>query len=126
MWPAEVYRYYFDKCSSELTHLIPLPFSRGWSTCYSNRLHDCLVTVSRCCKDVCVNIFFPRTDRLRPWNFLPIECLPLTYDVNDFKSRINTVNCRFFLKRFPVCFNLFVLPFLVTLCLIVAVQPCLG
>ena len=30
-------------------------------------------------------------------------------------------NYRFFLKRFPVCFNLFVLHFLVTPCLVVAV-----
>ena len=34
-------------------------------------------------------------------------------------------NCRFFLNRFPACFNLFVLPFLVTPCLVVAVQPCM-
>ena len=33
--------------------------------------------------------------------------------------------CRFFLNRFPACFNLFVLPFLVTPCLVVAVQPCM-
>ena len=32
---------------------------------------------------------------------------------------------RFFLNRFPVCFNLFVLLFLVTSCLVVAVQPCM-
>ena len=32
-------------------------------------------------------------------------------------------NRRFLLKRFPVCFNLFVLLFLVTPCLVVAVQP---
>ena len=51
-------------------------------------------------------------------NYLPIECFPLTYDLNGFK-------CRFFLNRFPVCLNLFVLLFLVTPCLVVAVQPCL-
>ena len=32
-------------------------------------------------------------------------------------------NCRFFPKRFSVCFNLFVLLFLVTPSLAVAVQP---
>ena len=36
-----------------------------------------------------------------------------------------TDNCRFFLKRFPVCFNPFVLLFLVSPCLVVAVQPCM-
>ena len=50
--------------------------------------------------------------------------------LNGFKSKINrhlliVVNYRFFLKGFPVCFNLFVLLFLVTPCLAVAVQPCM-
>ena len=34
-----------------------------------------------------VNSFFPHT--ARPWNSLPIECFPLTYDLNGFKFRIN-------------------------------------
>ena len=34
------YRYYFGRCSSELAQLIPLPFSRGRSTRYSDRLHN--------------------------------------------------------------------------------------
>ena len=42
-----------------------------------------------------------------------------------FRSSQLSFNCRFFLIRFPVCFNLFVLLFLVTPCLIVAVQPCM-
>ena len=36
------YRYYFGRCSSELAQLVPLPFSQGRSTRYSNRLHDFL------------------------------------------------------------------------------------
>ena len=36
------YRYYFGRCSSELTQLVPLPYSRGRSTRYSDRLHDFL------------------------------------------------------------------------------------
>ena len=81
------YRYYFGRCSSELAHLVPLPYSRGRSTRYSHRLHDFSVTIRRCYKDVSVNNFFPRTARL--WNSLPIECFPLTYDLSGFKSRIN-------------------------------------
>ena len=57
------YRYYFGKCSSELAQLVPLPFSRGRSTQYSDRLHDFSVTIPRCYKDVYVNSFFPRTAR---------------------------------------------------------------
>ena len=70
------YRYYFSRCSSELAQLVPLSFSRGRSTRYFDRLHGCSVTISRCYKDVYVNSFFPRTDRL--WNSLPIESFPLT------------------------------------------------
>ena len=81
------YRYYFGRCSSELAHLIPLPFSRGRSTSYSDRLHNFPVTIPRCYKDVYANSFLPCTARL--WNSLPIECFPLTYDFSGFKSRIN-------------------------------------
>ena len=81
------YRYYFGRCSSELAQLVPLPFSWGRSSRYSDRLHDSFVTITRCYKDVYVNSFFPRTARL--WNYLPIECFPLTYNLNGFKSRIN-------------------------------------
>ena len=80
------YRYYFGRCSSELAQLVPLPFSRGRSTRYSDRLHDYSVTIPSCYKDVYVNSFFPRTARL--WDSLPIECFLLTYDLSAFKSRI--------------------------------------
>ena len=73
------YRYFFGRCSSELAELVPLPYSRGRSTHYSDSLHDFSVIIARC--------FFPPTARL--WNFLPIECFPLTYYLNGFKSRIN-------------------------------------
>ena len=74
------YRYYFGRCSSELAQLVPLPYSRGRSTRHSDRLHDFSVTIRRCYKDVYVNSFR---------NYLPIECFPLTYDLNGFKSRNN-------------------------------------
>ena len=76
------YRYYFGRCSSQL---VPLPYSWGRSTRYFDRLHDSSIPISRCYKDVYVNSFFSRT--ARPWNSLPIECFPLTYDLNCFKSR---------------------------------------
>ena len=47
------YRYYFGRCSSELTQLVPLPYSRGRCTRYSDRLHYFSVTNPRCYKDVC-------------------------------------------------------------------------
>ena len=81
------YRYYFGRCSSELAQLVPLPFSRGRSTCYSDRLHDFSITIPKCYKNVYANRFFPGTARL--WKCLPIECFPLAYDLSAFKSRIN-------------------------------------
>ena len=82
------YRYYFGTCSYEPSQLLSLPHSQRRSTRYSDRLHDFSITIPKCYKDVYVNCFFPRTARL--WNFLSIECFPLSYDLNDFKSRINT------------------------------------
>ena len=56
--------FYFGRCSSELAQLVPLPFSQGRSTRYSDRLYNFSVTIPICYKDVYVNNFFPRTARL--------------------------------------------------------------
>ena len=69
------YMYYVG--SSELAELIPLPFSRGRSTRYSDRFHDFSATIPRCYKDVYVNSFFPCM--AEAWNSLPKECFPLTF-----------------------------------------------
>ena len=61
------YRHYFGRCSYEPAQLVPLPYSQGRSTLYSDRLHDFSVTIPRCCMDVYVNSFFPRTVRL--WTY---------------------------------------------------------
>ena len=81
------YIYYFGRFSSELAELVPLSYTRGRSTHYSDRLHDFSVIIPRCYKDVNVNSFFLRTARL--WNSLPIECFPLTNHLSGFKSVIN-------------------------------------
>ena len=81
------YRYYFGRYFSELAQVVPLPFSQEKFSFYSGRLHDFPVTIPRCYKDVYVNTFFPRTARL--WNYVPIKCFPLTYNLNGFKSRIS-------------------------------------
>ena len=49
------YRYYFGRCFSELAQLVPLPYFRGRSTRYSDRLHDFFVTIRRFYKNVYVN-----------------------------------------------------------------------
>ena len=81
------YGYYFGRCSSGLAQLVPLPYSRGRSTRYSDTLHDFSVTIPRCYKDVYVHSFIPYTAKI--WNSLPVECFPLNFDLNGLKSRIN-------------------------------------
>ena len=80
-------RYYFDRYLCELSKLVALPHSHGRSTRDYNWLYDFSVSIPRCCKNVYVNSFFPYTARL--WNSLPVECVPLTYNLNGFKCRIN-------------------------------------
>ena len=74
--------YFFGRCPSKLAQLVPLPFSQGRPTRFSDRLYDFSVTIPRCYKDVYVNSFFPRTARL--WNSLPKECFSLTYDLEVY------------------------------------------
>ena len=71
----------------KLAELVLHPFSRGRSICYSDRLHDFSAAIPRCYMDVYVNSFFPCKARF--WNSLLIECFPFTYDLNDFKFRMN-------------------------------------
>ena len=78
------YRYYYGRCSSELAQLVPLLYSRGRSTGYSDRLHNVSATSPGFCKDVHVNFVFPCIARLS--YSLPIKHFPLTYDLSDFKS----------------------------------------
>ena len=86
MYILIVYKYYFRRCLSELAQLVPLPYSRVRSACYSERLHDFSVTIPRCHKDVYADSFFFHIVRL--WNSLPGECFPLTYNLNGVISSI--------------------------------------
>ena len=46
-----------------MAELVPLPYSRGRSSCYSNRMHDFSV-IPRCYKDVYVNGIFLHSQSL--------------------------------------------------------------
>ena len=78
---------FFGKWSSELLQLVPLPYSRGRSARYSDKLHDFSVTIPRCYTDVYVNNLFSCIAKF--WNSLLIECFPFTYDLSGFNSGIN-------------------------------------
>ena len=81
------YRHYFVRCSSELAQLVPLPFSRGRSTRFSDRFHDFSVSISR---------LFLHTAIL--WNSLSIECVPLTYDLSGFKGCVCSIFASLFFR----------------------------
>ena len=83
------YRYDFGICSSELAQLVPLLYTWGRSTRYSDRLHDFSATILRCYKDVYANSFFPRTASL--WISLPAECFPLTYDLSVLSVELTNI-----------------------------------
>ena len=58
-----LYRYYFGRCFSELTKLVPLPYFRKRSTCYSDRLHIFSFTIPRCCNILCTSHPHPLSAR---------------------------------------------------------------
>ena len=90
---------------------------------YCDRLHDFSVTWM-----LYFNLFFPSTARL--WNSMTAECCHLTYDRNGFRSRINRhlLSLDSFWTVFLQAFHIFFFPFLflVTPCLLVALQPCMA
>ena len=47
-----------------------------------------------------VNSLFPGTAML--WNYMPIECFPLTFDLNGFKSRINKIESHLRTTAVPI------------------------
>lgn len=82
-----------------------IPYSCKRSFCYSKRLHDFIVTIPGCYKDVNINSFFPRT--ISTSNSLTAECFPFTCNLNAFMSRVNRYPLfLFFLVSFPISTNL--------------------
>ena len=69
-----------------LTELVPIPFSNGKSTHYSNSFLDSSVTIPICFKDVNVNNVFLHTARL--WNYLLEMLFFCTYNLNGSISRV--------------------------------------
>ena len=68
-------------------------------------------------KDVCFNNLFLCTATL--WNSLPAECFLCLW------SKRHILVLRFFKGAFMYAFHLFILLFLTTFCLAVAIKPCL-
>ena len=98
------YGHYFGICPSKLAEQVPLPYSRGRSCRFSNRMHDFSV-ISRCYKDVYFSSIFSHTVRL--WNSLPAKRVPLIYDLNGFTSTVNDTFWGGFLNNFLKSFSFF-------------------
>ena len=81
-------RYYFGRCTSELAQLVQLPFSRGRSTRYSDRLHNFSVTFPRSYKMSMSTVYF-LVQLDQALEFSAYKCFPLSNDLNGFKPRIN-------------------------------------
>ena len=101
-------RYYFGICPSKLAEQVPLPYSRGRSSRYSNRMHDFSV-MPRCYTDVYASSIFSHT--IGFWNSFPAKRVPLIYDLNGFKSTVNRHIFGSFLNNFLEIFSFFSLSF---------------
>ena len=77
------YRHYFERYSPKLAGLVPLLYSHGRIILIGCILLSPFFAVLQ---DVCIDRFFPLIARL--WNSSRAECFPLTYDLNNFKSRV--------------------------------------
>ena len=78
------YRHNFARCSSELAQLVPLPYYRGRSTCYSDTSYDFSVPIPRCWRDVYDKFFSSHSSTLE---FSAYRML--SFDLWSKKSRIN-------------------------------------
>ena len=83
------YRYYFGRCSFELVQMVPLPYSRGRSSRYSDRLHNFTGYHSKMLQGRLCQQFLSQHRQTLFQNSLPIVCFPLTYDLNGLESKIN-------------------------------------
>ena len=85
------HRYYFGRCSSQLAQLVPLPFSRGRSTRYFDRLDDFSVTMmlQGCLWQQFLSLHSLTLEfsAYRMLSSMPIVCylLPLQHTFNLFK-----------------------------------------
>ena len=90
---SDFYRYYCGRCTSELAQLVPLTYSQGSSTCYSDRLHNVSVTIPRCFKDVYVSSFFPKRNCQQALEFPAYRMLSFDIWSSDTSSLFYIYDC---------------------------------
>ena len=82
------YKYLYGCCSDELKSLTPAIKTFNRVTRYSTNAHPMTVHMHSCNKQFYSSSFFPCVARL--WNSLPSSCFPTCYDLQKFKSSINS------------------------------------
>ena len=85
------YRYYHGDCSEELHSLVPpaktIPV-RTLLAATTEKHHPHSLQVPKATSKFHQESFFPRT--VREWNKLPTECFPQSYNLDTFKTRVNS------------------------------------
>merc|ERR1712002_1034934 len=80
------YRYYFGRCSLELTGCIPPRLERPRNTRQSANAHRYSVSIANSRVNSFDNCFFPSTSKL--WNSLPESVFPNSYNLSLFKRQV--------------------------------------
>ena len=80
------YKYYFGRCSEELSYCVPRPKSWGRNTRLASFSHEYCVEVGNTRIDRYDSCFFPYTGNL--WNTLPSSVFPSSYNLSSFKCRV--------------------------------------
>ena len=80
------YRYYFGRCSAELSDCVPPPLRRPRSTRQALASHKYCVELGNPRLGCYSGSFFPSTSRL--WNSLPESIFPSHYNLSQFKRRV--------------------------------------
>jgi len=83
------YRYYFGKCSSELSGCVPPPLclTSNRRSRLTDASHPYSVALSTSRSSIGQRSFFCRVGRL--WNTVPSTAFPTDFDLQAFKSQVN-------------------------------------
>ena len=84
------YRFIYGHCSQEIRDNIPVPLRRVRTTRSSTHSHSFQVLLPKPTTLSQKSSFLSRTCNL--WNVLPSSCLPESYNLPSFKSKMNKLN----------------------------------
>ena len=80
------YKYYFGRCSEELSYCVTGPKNWGCNTRLAASSHEFCVEVGNSRIDRCDSCFFPHSGNL--WNSVTSSVFPSSYILSSFKCRV--------------------------------------